>query len=342
LRSGSRQVRGISLEAGAVTRFTLDDAKAIGREIPSVRRTAPSVRGRGQVTYGNRNWNTQVEGTTPDYAPMRGATPEIGRFFDTEEVQRRARMAVVGMTLVRELFGGANPVGEIIKINRVSFQVIGILPERGATGWRDQDDLIVIPISTAMRRLLGKEHVDSMDIEVAETSHVPAVEKAVSDLVIRRHRLPASRQDTFEIRNLAELQQALSETSRTMTWLLASIAAISLLVGGIGIMNIMLVSVTERTREIGLRKALGAQRRDILGQFLVEAVVVSVTGGLIGIGLGWLIATGMSQLVGWAAVVSPGAVGLAFLFSVGVGILFGFWPAQRAAALNPIDALRYE
>ena len=342
LRSGSRQLRGVALESGAVARLTLEDAAAIAAEVPGVLHTAPSVNGRGQVVYANRNWNTQIQGTVPEYASMRASVPVLGRFFDTEEVRRRARVAVIGMTAARELFGGSNPVGETVKINRVSFQVIGLLPEKGSTGWRDQDDVVVIPISTAMRRLLGKDYVDSIDIEGADASVLPAVETAVNDLLYRRQRIPASRRDAFEIRNMAEMQEALSETNRTMTMLLASIAVISLLVGGIGIMNIMLVSVTERTREIGLRKAVGARRRDILGQFLVEAVVVSVTGGVIGILLGWLITLGMSQLAGWAAQVSAGAVALSFLFSAAVGVVFGLWPARKAAGLNPIEALRYE
>jgi macrolide transport system ATP-binding/permease protein len=243
---------------------------------------------------------------------------------------------------LRELFGNSNPVGETIKINRSSFQVIGVLPAKGATGWRDQDDVIMVPITTAMRRLLGKEFIDDIFVEVEEASLMDAVEDSVQELMRRRHTIPPSRKGAFEIRNMAEIQEALSETNRTLTILLASIAVISLLVGGIGIMNIMLVSVTERTQEIGLRKAIGARRKDILGQFLVEAIVVSVTGGVIGILLGWLITLGMSRFAGWAAHVSSGSVGLAFFFSAAVGVLFGLWPARKAARLNPIEALRYE
>jgi macrolide transport system ATP-binding/permease protein len=245
--------------------------------------------------------------------------------------------------VVRELFGGKNPIGETLKINRVNFQVIGVLPERGATGWRDQDDVVIVPLSTAMRRLLGETHVEDIDVEVASAGQMSAVEEGIHRLIVRRHRLPAAQMETaVRIRNLAEIQEALSETSRTMSLLLASIAAISLLVGGIGIMNIMLVSVTERTREIGLRKALGARRSDILSQFLIESVVVSVTGGLIGILLGWGITFAMSRLAGWAAAVSPESVALAFLFSATVGVVFGLWPARKASLLHPIEALRYE
>ena len=342
LRPGSRQVRGVALEAGAVTRFTMDDARALATEIPTIARTAPSVSGRGQVVYGHKNWNTQVLGTVPNYAPMRALIPPVGRFFRDDEVQMRSWVAVLGMTPVRELFGEANPIGEFIKINKVNFQVIGILPEKGATTYRDQDDLVIIPITTAMRRLLGKEYVDTIDLEVANVSAMGATQDAVRDLVIRRHRLPPSQQDTFDIRNMAEIQAALSETSRTMSWLLLSIAAISLLVGGIGIMNIMLVSVAERTREIGLRKAIGARRRDILAQFLIEAMAVSLAGGLVGILLGCAITLGFATLAHWSVSVSPSAILLSTLFSAVVGVVFGLWPARQAAALNPIEALRYE
>ena len=342
LRPGSRQVRGVALEAGGVTRFTLEDARDIQASIPSVSRVAPSVSGRGQVVYGNKNWNTQVLGTTPSYASMRALTPTVGRFFREEEVQRRSWVVALGMTPVRELFGDTSPIGEFVKINKVNFQVIGILPEKGASTWRDQDDVVVIPITTAMHRLLGKDYVDNIDMEVASASEMEATQEAVRDLVIRRHRLAPSQQDTFDIRNMAEIQTALSETSRTMAWLLSSIAAISLLVGGIGIMNIMLVSVTERTREIGLRKAIGAKRRDILAQFLIEAVVVSLMGGLAGILFGSGITLVLSKLAHWSVYVSLGSVLLATLFSAGVGVLFGLWPARRASLLNPIEALRYE
>ncbi len=342
LRPGARQVGGVALQAGAVTRFTEEDARDIVVSIPSIQRVAPSVSGRGQVTYAGKNWNTQILGTTPNYAPMRALVPTVGRFFRDDEVQKRAWVAVIGMTPVRQLFGEVNPIGEFIKINRVNFQVIGILPEKGATTWRDQDDIVIIPLSTAMRRLLGKDYVDNIDMEVASASEMADTEQAVRDLIIRRHRLPRSLQDSFDIRNMADIQATLSETSRTMSWLLSSIAAISLLVGGIGIMNIMLVSVTERTREIGLRKAIGARRRDILMQFLIEAIAVSLAGGLAGILLGCGITLLLSHLAHWAVTVSFESILLASLFSASVGIIFGLWPARKASLLNPIEALRYE
>jgi macrolide transport system ATP-binding/permease protein len=274
---------------------------------------------------------------------MRASQPEAGRFFTEDEDKKRSRVAVIGTTLVRELFDGKNPLGEMIKINKVGFQVIGVLPEKGANGFRDQDDLIVIPLATAMRRLLGKDYVDSIDIEVKESNQIDSTQQQILDLMYGRHRVPFSQQDeAFQIRNMADIQAALSQSSQTMSFLLASIAAISLLVGGIGIMNIMLVSVTERTKEIGLRKAIGAKRKDILLQFLVESIVVSGVGGLAGIALGWLITQIFSRGAGWATSVSPQSMILAFFFSAFIGIVFGIYPARKASLLHPIEALRYE
>ncbi len=343
LRPGALSIGGVVQQAGATSRLTVEDAAEISRHIPGVKDTASNVTGRARVTFGNKNWNTLVQGTVPEYAHMRASEPQLGRFFTQEDNQRRARVAVVGLTVVRELFGEQSPLGEMIKLNKVNFQIIGVLPPKGATGYRDQDDVVVIPVYTAMHRLLGKDYIDYIDIEAATPADLDPVMDATMKLMNARHKVPAAQQqDAFQIRNLADIQSAFSQSSRTMSMLLAVIAAISLLVGGIGIMNIMLVSVTERTREVGLRKAVGARRRDILMQFLVEAVVVSVTGGLAGIALGWFITIALAQFAGWSTSVSASAVLLAFVFSAGIGIAFGIYPARKAARLNPIQALRYE
>jgi len=249
----------------------------------------------------------------------------------------------LGQTVAKELFGSEDPTGATVKINRVNFKVTGVLPTKGSGGWRDQDDIILIPINTAMYRLLGKQYVDQIYVQAKGAEYLESAQNEIMELLNKRHNISASRKDpAFEIRNMAEMQEAIQSTSRTLTWLLGSIAAISLLVGGIGIMNIMLVSVKERTREIGLRKAVGARSSDILYQFMIEAVIMTLTGGFAGIILGSLIALLMAVLAGWAVKVSVFSVLLAVFFSAATGLGFGIWPARQAAELNPIDALRYE
>jgi macrolide transport system ATP-binding/permease protein len=327
---------------GMITRFTRDDVEDIAREITVVSNAAGVVSGRGQVTYSGKNWNTRIMGVEPVYAQMHAAVPVVGRFFNDDEVRAKARVAVIGLTIVRELFGDENPLGEYVKINKVNFQIIGILPEKGATQFWNQDDNITIPITTAMDRLLGKKNIDMIEMEISDKDYLEQAQDEIRELIVRTHRLPPSRRESFNIQNLAEMQAALTETSRVMSWLLSAIAAVSMLVGGIGIMNIMLVSVTERTREIGIRKAVGAKRRDILTQFLTEALVISVAGGLLGIAIGWLISIAVSNLAGWASIVTAFSIIVAVTFSAAIGIVFGLWPARKASTLNPIDALRYE
>jgi macrolide transport system ATP-binding/permease protein len=342
LRPGALRPLGVALDAGLVSRLTLDDGKAIKAAFPQVTNTAPAVWSRAQVVYGDKNWSTSLLGTVPEFATMRAFVPKIGRFFRADEDQKRARVAVIGPTVVRELFGSSNPLGEYVKINRVIFQIVGILPAKGADAYQDRDDRIVLPLQTAMHRLMGKDYVDSIDIEVSDPDALDDTSDAIKHLMMRRHHFLPSQREAFEVRNMADIQAALSQSSRTMSLLLASIAAISLLVGGIGIMNIMLVSVTERTREIGLRKAVGARRADILLQFLIEAVVISSAGGGAGIGLGWLITLIMGKAAGWSVSVVPSSVLLSFFFSAAIGIVFGLWPARKASLLSPIQALRYE
>ncbi len=343
LRAGNVRVSGVAQESGVRIRITTDDVAALKNQIPSIKNVVPNVNGRGQVTYLNKNWNTSVAGVSTAFVEVRNSEPVMGRFFSDDENQRRALVAVIGRTVSRELFGDKSPIGEVIKINKINFTVIGMLPEKGAQGPNDQDDRIIVPVQTAMYRLFGKNYVDSVDVEVTQKELIEETLDSLKEVLNKRHRVPLSQQDdAFQIFNMADLQQAIESSSKTMSMLLSSIAAISLLVGGIGIMNIMLVSVTERTREIGLRKAIGGRKIDILMQFLAESVVVSVIGGLLGIALAWGVTMGLSAAMGWPMTISANAVGLSFFFSAFIGIVFGLYPAKKASELHPIDALRYE
>ena len=341
VRPGSWRMRGVALEAGAVTRFTLSDAEAIAK-LKYVKRVSPSVKGRGQVVYENKNWNTLVQGVGKDYAKVESSQPIVGRFFTKEEERARRKLALLGITVARELFGDENPVGKTIKINRINFRVIGILPEKGQSPHGDRDDVVVVPVTTAMYRVLGKKYVDYIEVEVDDQKFIDEVKKDIETFIRKRHRLEADDRDSFSIRDMTEIRETFMNMIKTMTTLLGCIAAISLLVGGVGIMNIMLVSVTERTREIGLRKAIGARKRDILLQFLIEAVVLTSLGGLVGVIFGIGGSYLLSFFTGWTTKVSLFSIILATGFSIGVGICFGLWPARKASRLDPIEALRYE
>lgn len=338
---GARRVRGVSLESGVVTRFTMKDSQEIAK-IDHVKRVSPSVSGRGQIVYGNKNWNTFIQGVGVNYAEMKASVPIVGRFFNEDEIRSREKVALLGLTVAKELFPDSDPMGERIKINRINFQVIGVLPEKGSSPRGDRDDVVIVPVTTAMHRLLGNEYLDSIDAEIDDINAMEDAKESIRRLIVKRQRLSENDEDSFNIRDMAEIQQAFQGMTKTMSMLLGSIAAISLLVGGIGIMNIMLVSVTERTREIGLRKAIGARRKDIMIQFLIESVVMTFGGGMIGIMFGVGIAVLLSVLAGWETIVSAFSILLATGFSILVGLGFGLWPAYKAAQLNPIEALRYE
>lgn len=342
VRSASRVRDGVRLAQGEISRMALGDATALHDQIPSVVRSSASVWGNVQLQYGAKNWSTQVLGVTPNYAPMRAEVPLIGRYITDEDIRQRARVVVIGQTPLRQLFApGENPVGKAIRINRTSYEVVGVLPEKGSAAFRDHDDTVRLPITTAMYRLLGKRFVDGIDVEIDRVENMPQAQDEILVVMSQRHgRRPQDR--AFDVRNMAEIQDALGATTRIMSILLASIAGISLVVGGIGIMNIMLVSVTERTREIGLRKAIGARSQDILIQFLIEALAISLLGGLSGLALGVGVSIGMARGAGWPMEINTLSVIIAFGFSVLIGIFFGLWPAMKASRLDPIDALRYE
>ena len=327
---------------GAVSRLDKADAKAILKEVPHITNIDLNVNGNAQVVYGSKNHQTTIMGATEKYAKMRSANPVYGRFFTADENSSLKKVAVIGQIVADELFGDENPLGKIVKIKRKNFSIIGVLPLKGSSGWQNYDDMVIIPVNTSMRIIFGKKYVNSIWIEVSDIKFMPEVEQGILDLIRKRDRIPDFKEDSIRVRNMEEIQSMLSGMTKTFSLLLGIIAGISLIVGGIGIMNIMLVSVSERTKEIGLRKAIGATRFAILTQFLIEAVLISVIGGLLGILFGAGASAILSKVSGWAVFVSPSSVILAFTFSAGIGIIFGFWPARKASLLSPIDALRYE
>jgi putative ABC transport system permease protein len=346
--SGSTTASGARLGLGSQLTISEDDATAIAREVPAVQVTAPHVRGGAQVVAGNLNWSVLVQGVTHDYFEARDQGVIAGRQLSPEDLDGAAKVAVLGQTTVQNLFGGADPVDQVIRIKKVPFTVVGVLERKGQTSWgQDQDDIILIPLSTAKKKVLGASQanpraVGAISVKVRAGEDMVDAEAEIRALLRQRHRLQAWQDDDFWLRNLAEVLQTQEESSRVMTYLLAAIASVSLMVGGIGIMNIMLVSVTERTREIGLRLAIGARGRDILLQFLVEATTLSLIGGLIGIALGIAGSNAITYFAQWRTELAPDAVVIAFAFSAAVGIFFGFYPARKAARLDPIEALRYE
>ena len=341
IRGGSAKIHGAAQGAGAVARFTFIDVDDIASLRTLVKNATGVVNGNGRIVYGNKNWSSQLTGVGFDYGTMRATIPTVGRWFTREEIQAREKSAIIGVTVVKELFGGGNPLGKTIKINRINFKVIGIAPAKGFSGPQDEDDVVIIPVTTAMYRVLGKDYLSGIFVEVASPTLIDQAKTGISELIRKRHRLKAD-DDSFNIRDMTEIQKMLSSTTQTMSLLLGSIAAISLLVGGIGIMNIMLVSVTERTREIGLRKAIGARKSDIMLQFLIESVGMTISGGFIGILAGIGISLILAMFAGWAVKTSLISVLLATTFSALIGIFFGLWPARKAASLKPVEALRFE
>ena len=339
---------GVRLGAGAQATLSEDDAWAIQRDILLVQVVAPYVRGGAQVVYSNLNWATGILGVTPEYFAARDWEVISGRPLTQEEVDGASKVALVGQTVARNLFGDEDPLGQVIRIKKVPFTVIGLMDRKGQNTWgQDQDDQILIPLSTAKSKVLGGHQakgraVGAITIKVREATLMKEAEQEIRALIRQRHRIQPFQDDDFNLRNLSEVLESQEAASRVLTTLLAAIASVSLLVGGIGIMNIMLVSVTERTREIGLRMAVGARGRDILTQFLVEAVTLSLIGGAIGVGFGLLASHAIAYFAEWRTLLQLDAILLAFGFSAAVGIFFGFYPARKAAALNPIDALRYE
>ena len=345
--SGTTTQGGVRTGFGGLPTLTVSDAKAIQRDCPAVSAVTYSRRQVQQVVAGNQNWSTAVTGVTPEYQIVRDWPVAAGRFLSKPDEESAATSAVLGQTVVQNLFGpGQNPVDQVIRINNAPFRVVGVLTPKGqSTQGQDQDDAVFIPFSTAERKVLGTQRlgmVGSIMVSAVSPEAIPEAQRQVTSLLRERHRIRQGQSDDFSIRNLADVAATAQSTSQVMNILLASVASVSLLVGGIGIMNIMLVSVTERTREIGLRMAVGAKSRHILTQFLLEAVVLSSIGGLVGVVLGVMGAKLVSALADWPTIVPPDAILLAITFSAAVGIFFGFYPARKAARLDPIRALRYE
>jgi putative ABC transport system permease protein len=344
--SGSSTSGGLRFGSGTVPTLTVDDAKAISTEIPAVKYVAPSIGGVAQIVYGNQNWSTLINGTTPEALDIREWPLSSGRSFTQQDVDGATKVCLLGKTVADNLFGGIDPIGQIVRIKKVPFTVIGVLASKGQSTWgQDQDDTIFVPLTTAQKRLFGMQFpgmVRIIAVQARSPEVMKEVENQINDLLRQRHRIQPNQDNDFTVRNLTEVMSTAEQSASVMSILLGAIASISLIVGGIGIMNIMLVSVTERTREIGIRIAVGAKGRDILLQFLIESLVLSLIGGMIGIGLGVVGTLILAKFTRWPTLFSMQAILLAFLFSGSVGVFFGYYPARKASLLNPIEALRYE
>jgi putative ABC transport system permease protein len=341
--AGNFAAGGVRQGQGAASTLVPDDAAAIA-QVPGVQYVAAGSNTRGQLVAGNQNWNTQVQGTDVDLPLIQAWQIEQGAFFTPQDVTTAAKVAVIGTVVRDQLFGpDVNPVGQVMRIQKQPFNIVGVLASKGQTSQgQDRDDIVMVPYTTVMKKIRGVTFINNATVSAASTGEVAVVADRISTLLRVRHKLQPGDPDDFMVRTIEEMASVRKEATQTMTALLASIAGVSLLVGGIGIMNIMLVSVTERTREIGLRMAIGARGRDVLLQFLVEAVVLSLFGGAIGIALGFGLSRGITFWMEWPTTVSTNAVAVAFGFAAATGVFFGFYPARKAAALDPIDALRFE
>ena len=343
---GTTTAGGVRMGMGSQPTLSLGDTEAIQKECPAVLYVAPILSGVAQVVYGNQNWSTGVVGTTPSMLYVRDWQLEQGRPFTEEDVRNASKVCLLGQTVIDSLFGSINPVGQIIRIKNVPFTVIGVLEKKGQSPMgQDQDDTIYIPVTTAQKKLFGTAFpgmVRLIMVKAQSKEDLNAAEKQIAELLRQRHRIGQKQDDDFTVRNLTQMMQASEQSAKVMTLLLGAIASVSLLVGGIGIMNIMLVSVTERIREIGIRMAVGAKTWDIRLQFIIEALTLSLIGGAFGIIIGISGSKVLSMIAGWPTIVSPLSISLAFSFSGIVGIFFGFYPAYKASLLDPIDALRYE
>jgi len=341
--SGTTTRGGVSTGWGSAGTLSVDDALAIQREVPGANAVSPEVRTSAQAAAGNQNWFTQVLGEGAQYFEIRQWPLVDGAGFGDQDVRGANKVAVIGKTTAQQLYGDESPVGQIVRIKNVPFVIVGLLSAKGLSVMgTDQDDVIIVPYTSAMKRLMGSTTLRTINVQAASPELLPVVQQQLSELLRQRHRIQVGKDDDFTVRGQQDIADMATAQSKTMTVLLAAVALVSLIVGGIGIMNIMLVSVTERTREIGIRMAVGARGWDILMQFLIEAVTLSVMGGLIGIGLGIGVSKLVSSKMGWATLTPMWAVGAAFLFSAMIGIFFGFYPARKASRLDPIDALRYE
>ncbi len=339
---GAARGGGGAVRTGGTARLYVSDADAIFERADFIDAVIPEMTRNLQVQYLNRNWEARVVGTSPFYADVRNHRPVDGRFFTDSENRAAAKVAVLGSAIATELYGRGSAVGETIRIAGERFQVIGVLEEKGAGGWRNPDEQVFIPLMTAQRRLLGRDYLSSITIQVRSQSEMELATFEVERILRREHRLRPDQDNDFRIRNQADLIETFQDTQRTFSFLLAGIAGVSLIVGGIGIMNIMIVSVTERTREIGIRKAVGARRRDVLLQFLLEAIMLSIIGGLIGIAGGIFASDMLARFAGWNTIILLEAVLLSFIFAASIGIFFGIYPARKAASQDVIESLRYE